>query len=88
MPDATVELVGNKEALEEFRRDLQADAAFAGVVIDPPLRSKQFDSMGEVLLTLMLHIPPGIAAHALYEWIKNWRTTKGKDVQPKDAPKS
>jgi hypothetical protein len=82
----TGEVVGDKVALEQLQKDLQADETFKGVTFGLPLKSKQFETLGEVLLTMVIHIPPAITAHALYQWINNWRAQKGKNIKTPDDP--
>lgn len=82
MSDAadTLTVSGDKETLAEFRQALEAHPDFKAATAGRQLRSKQLDAT-TIAEVFVIHIPAGIVAHALYEWIVAWRSGRGAGVE-------
>ena len=92
-PAEIVTVVCDEKTLEELRKDLQADPKLGKAQLDQPtpeprqappgeLRPRQIE-MVDVLVAIAIHLPSGLAAHYFYDWLREWRGKKGKNVQVK-----
>jgi hypothetical protein len=81
-PDTVLKLIGDKEALEELRKDLMADPELGKGTVGgiTETRPRQI-GVEEVVFAIVIHFPTGIAAHYVYDWVKSWRERKGKNVR-------
>jgi hypothetical protein len=79
--DNVVRVVGDKEALEELQKDLAADPQLGKAKVSgiTETRSRQI-GIEDIVFAVALHLPVGVAAHFVHDWLRAWRERRKKNV--------
>jgi hypothetical protein len=84
-------LSGRKSSLEELRAALRAEPQAAQINLadlipepdagsEKPIRVRQVE-VSEAIFNFGIHIPAGVAAHLLYDWLKAWLKSRADAAQ-------
>jgi hypothetical protein len=86
-PADVVKVIGDRDTLDELRNDLMADPDLGRGTVDgvTEMRSRQI-GLVEVIFAIAIHLPTGVAAHFVHDWIRSWGRRKGKNVRVEGEP--
>ena len=87
MKDQTITVIGTKADVERLRDDLVKDAVSQKATVSAASAAEgkagsdrvRDHGITEVIVSFLVHIPAGVAAHALYDWVKNYVRNRGLD---------
>jgi hypothetical protein len=96
MQAAFFSILGDRNTIEELRAALVEEPNAKQLIITEPSeqgslasapsdRVRQIDA-AEALFAFAIHIPAGVTAHFLYDWLKNWLKSRAGDARVTEHP--